>query len=105
MKAEERENHWRRIVDRQKASGLAVPAFCRQEELSAPTLYRWRRRLARRPRVKFAMVQIRPEARSTSPHEPAGLELVLPGGERLQIPAGVDPATLRTVLAALRERG
>jgi len=30
------------------------------------------------------------------------LELVLNSGERLRIGAGVDPAALRTVLAALR---
>ena len=33
-----------------------------------------------------------------------GLELWLSGGERLQIGAGVDASTLRTVLAVLRER-
>jgi transposase-like protein len=103
MNADERENHWRRIIDRQEASGLSVLAFCRQEELCVHSLYNWRRRFARRPRVKFAMVEVRPETRPANAE--AGLELVLPGGESLQIFAGVDPTTLRTVLAVLRERG
>jgi transposase-like protein len=102
MNANERESHWRRIIGRQEESGLSVLAFCRQAELSAHTLYNWRRRFARQPRVKFAMVEVSPEARSTNAN--AGLELLLADGERLQIFAGVDAAPLRTVLAALRER-
>ena len=46
------------------------------------------------------MVERRPQ-----PQEPAGeaaLELVLATGERLRISAGVDAATLRTVLDVLR---
>jgi hypothetical protein len=102
MNAKKRESQWRQIIARQEESGLSVLAFCRQEEVSAHTLYYWRRRLARQPRVKFAMVKVSPEDRS--PNANAGLELLLAGGERLQIFAGVDAATLRTVLAALRER-
>lgn len=102
MNANNRESHWQHIIARQEGSGLSVLAFCRQEEVSAHALYYWRRRFARQPRVKFAMVEVSPEARSTNAN--AGLELLLAGGERLQIFAGVDAATLRTVLAALRER-
>jgi transposase-like protein len=102
MKVEERENQWRRVVDRQEESGLSVLAFCRQEKLSAHTLYNWRRRFARRPRVKFAMVEVPPEARSGN--ATAGLELVLPDGELLRMFTGVDAKTLRTVLTVLRER-
>jgi lambda repressor-like predicted transcriptional regulator len=102
MNANERESHWRQIIARQEESGLSVLAFCRQEELSTYTLYNWRRRFARQPRVKFAMVEVSPETRSTNAN--AGLELLLASGERFQIFAGVDAATLRTVLAALRER-
>jgi transposase-like protein len=100
MNTNDRESHWRQIIARQEESGLSVLEFCRQEELSAHTLYNWRRRFSRQPRVKFAMVEVSPETRSPN----AGLELLLAGGERLQIFAGVDAATLRTVLAALRER-
>jgi hypothetical protein len=103
MKAEERENHWRRVVDRQEESGLSVLAFCRQEKLSAHSVYKWRRRFAGGPRVKFAMVKVSPEIRP--PNANAGLELVLPGGERVRIFGGVDATILRTVLAALRGRG
>ena len=103
MKAEERENHWRRVVDRQEESGLSVLAFCRQQKLSAHTLYNWRRRFARQRRVQFAVMEVHPQGPPANVN--ASLELVLPAGERLQVFAGVDATTLRTVLAALRERG
>ena len=90
------------VIARQEASGLSVLAFRRQEELSAHTLYHWAASIPRRTRVKFAMVEVSPETRCSTAN--AGLELLLAGGERLQIFVGVDAATLRRVLAALRER-
>jgi len=50
--------------------------------------------------VRFALVErgrVRQEAASAP-----GLELILASGARLRIGAGVDSATLRTVLEALR---
>jgi transposase-like protein len=100
MRTTERENYWRRIVGRQEKSGLSVKAFCRQEDLCAHTLYIWRRRLGKRQPVNFAVVKVTPEAApATTP-----LHLILSSGDCLQIPAGFDAGTLRTVLAALRER-
>ena len=99
MKAEERESYWREVVGRQENSGLSVRAFCVQEKLCPHTLYLWRRRLAEKHPVNFAVVRVRPEPREAR----TVLEVVLPGGEHLHIPAGVDATTLRTVLAVLRE--
>ena len=100
MTAREREIYWREVLGRQEKSGLSVRAFCRQESLCEHTLYVWRRRLEQRNAVSFAVVQVRPEPAATGP----ALQLILCGGERLQIAAGVDITTLRTVLAVLRER-
>lgn len=100
MTVKEREGYWRGVLLRQERSGLSVGAFCRQESLCEQTLYAWRRRLGQKSSVSFAVVQVRPETRA----EGVAVELVLAGGERLRIAAGVDSTTLRTVLAALRER-
>ena len=35
---------WREILERQSTSGLSVAAFCREESISAPSFYAWRRR-------------------------------------------------------------
>ena len=49
--------------------------------------------------MRFALVEAEPR-RGTADH--GALELVLTTGERLRISAGVDAATLRQVLEALR---
>ena len=49
--------------------------------------------------MRFALVERNRRQERTA--EPV-LELVLPAGERLRIGAGVDSATLRTVLDVLR---
>ena len=100
MKADERERHWSEVLGRQKQSGLSVRAFCRQESICEATVYAWRRRLAEKRPVRFAVVRVRPEPMPPN----ATLELILAGGERLQIASGVDLVTFRTVLTALRER-
>ena len=99
MTKEEREAYWRRMLARQRQSGLSIRAFCRQEAVCAHTLYIWRRRLGRSQAVKFAVVKLHPE-----PQASGALEVMLPGGERLRITGAIDAAALRTVLAVLRER-
>jgi len=99
MNSKERETYWRQILARLQQSELSVKAFCRQENICAHTLYMWRRRLKQSRAVKFALVKVKPELRTSG-----GLEVILPGGERLQMTGGVDAAALRTVLAVLRER-
>jgi len=50
--------------------------------------------------VRFALV----EAGEVKRPDSATIEICLNNGDRLQVSPGVDAATLRTVLAALRER-
>jgi hypothetical protein len=90
--------HRRERVADQERSGLSVRQFCRERELSEYAFYAWRRRLRKGP-VRFALID-RTASIITAP-EPS-LELVLASGERLRIGAGVDAATLRLVLEALR---
>jgi hypothetical protein len=37
---------WRGLIDRQRSSGQAVSAFCREQGITPSSLYAWRRRLA-----------------------------------------------------------
>ena len=95
-KAEE----WAERIAAQQRSGISVKQFCRERGLTEYSFYAWRKRLAETGPVRFALV----ERRGTLQERPAEavLELVLATGERLRIGAGVDGATLRTVLDALR---
>ena len=75
-----------------------MSAFCRERGVSEPSFYVWRRRLSAETPMKFALVE-------TGRRESGdGLELMLATGERLRIAPNADAATLRMVLAALRER-
>ena len=76
-----------------------MSAFCRERRISEPSFYTWRRRLTEEAPLKFALVETGPAGTVSS-----GLELVLATGESLRIAAGSDAATLRMVLAVLRER-
>jgi transposase-like protein len=95
-----REECWRERIAAQERSGVSVKQFCGQQQITEQSFYYWRKRLGEREPMRFALV----ETGAVRPQAPADvvLELVLATGERLRIGAGVDPATLRSVLEALR---
>jgi hypothetical protein len=95
-KAEE----WAERIAAQQRSGISVKQFCKDQGLTEYSFYAWRKRLHKQGPVRFALVD-----RKTANQEPSAevaLEVVLATGERLRIGAGVEAATLRTVLEVLR---
>src|SRR5436305_8655605 len=101
-RARKRED-WRRRISEQQQSGLTVKAFCQKHGVGEALFYSWRKRVAAEDQpARFALVatnRVAPGAPGLQP-----LQLVLAGGERLEIPSGTDEATLRTVLGLLRQR-
>jgi hypothetical protein len=91
---------WAERIETQQRSGTSVKQFCKEQGLTEYSFYAWRKRLQKKEPLRFALVD-RGAARQ-EPSAEAALELVLTTGERLRIGAGVDTATLRTVLEALR---
>jgi hypothetical protein len=91
---------WAEQIAAQERSGMSVKQFCREQGLTECSFYAWRKRLQERGPVRFALVErsARRQDRTTE----AVLELVLASGARLRISSGVDAATLRIVLDALR---
>ena len=96
---QQRRDFWRRLIAQQEQSGLSVRAFCRQHGANEQNFYQWRKRLAARLPLKFALVETSVGAPGTG----KGLELILVSGERLRIEPGFDAAALRAVLSVLRE--
>jgi hypothetical protein len=94
-----RDGDWRTRISAQERSGISVKQFCKQQGLTEQSFYYWRKRLQTPAPMRFALVEAEPR-RGTAAH--AALELVLTTGEQLRISAGVDAATLRQVLEALR---
>src|ERR1700686_3097972 len=92
-------DEWAERIAAQQRSGISVKQFCKEQGLTECSFYAWRNRLQKKEPGRFALVD-RPTARP-EPVTEAALELVLATGERLRIGAGVDAATLRTVLEVL----
>ena len=93
-----RERLWRKRLARWKASGLKVREFCAREGLTPTAFAHWRKEIAARDarqaaKPLFVPVHVTPI--------PTPVEVVLPGGRVVRVPAGFDPAHLCTVVAAL----
>jgi hypothetical protein len=100
-KAQAKAEQWSERIVEQQRSGLSIKQFCRERGLTLWSFYDWRKRLRETGPVRFALVERgnHPEASSSSN---ADVEVVFATGERLRIRSGVDAATLRTVVEALR---
>jgi transposase len=97
---EHKEQQWRRWIARWQTSGLSVAAFCARHDLATASFYAWRRTLQRRdaPPAPFVPVQLVDDPTPAGP-----LEVVLADGRVVRVPPGFDAATLRRLLAVLRE--
>lgn len=110
---ERKEQQWRRSIREWRASGMSVRAYCAVHGLAEPSFYAWRRQLQRRRQAATAFVPVRlvgeqdhGDARrgSEEPVRATGaIELVLAGNRTVRVTPGFDAATLRQVLAVLRE--
>lgn len=116
----EKERFWRRAFKDWRRSGLSVLKFCDWRSLSEASFYAWRRELAIRDREaaarrespvngpatnipQFLPVQVVADATLDSGASRI-LEVRLPSGVRLRIPAGFDRQALTDVLAVLETR-
>ena len=93
-----REELWRSRLQRFRSSGMTVVQFCQREQISAPSFYQWRKRLAtshvKASSPTFVPVRLTPLAPLASP-----VEVHLPNGARVCVPPG-DAEALRVVVEA-----
>ena len=95
----ELERRWRELVTAQARSGLSVRAFCANRRISEPSFYGWRRELAERDASRqtavptFVPVQVLPSL---------AIEVALPGGVTVRVPAGANGEMAVRLVAALR---
>ena len=95
-----KQKRWAELIGQQEQSRLSVSVFCRNHGVSDQSFYNWRKRLSGVEPIRFALV----DANAPVPKDSLPVELILVSGHRLRIAPGTDAATLRTVLAVLRER-
>ena len=84
-------------LNRYHASSLTVKAFCQGENVSVPSFYQWKKRLAE-AEVE-TMPAFVPVSLSTQPGD--DLDLVLPGGATLKLSVQLDDMSMRKVLDAV----
>ena len=100
---------WQMVLETFKSSKLSVRQFCKQEGLSEPAFYSWRKKLDANnesangqkedqqplPFIEVAMPK----------NDTVALELILSSGNTLRIGSGADGKTLTDVLSALSKAG
>ena len=96
-----KDQHWRRLIQLWKNSGLTVRAFCARHHLSQPSFYAWRRELQQRDATTtFVPVEV---VTDDQPAASTPIEILLAGDRSVRVTPGFDPATLRQLLAVLQE--
>lgn len=95
-----RREYWQAMIKQQEQSGLTVQAFCAEQGITEGSFYNWRKQLRGSAPVSFALVEARPGGIRPK----MAVEVVMANGERVQVAPGTDAATLRMILAVLRER-
>jgi transposase-like protein len=92
----DRERFWREAVADWKKSGQIIAGFCTASGLSQASFYAWRRQLSQRdraaPAATFVPLTVVPDA---------VVEVVLPTGVIVRVPAAADAAAVAKLVAAL----
>lgn len=105
----EQQQFWEMVIDTWQSSDLSVRQFCKQEGLSEPSFYSWRKKLAKCDKPEDGKVkEPAPSdfiAISLPDSHSAGLELILSSGNTLRITPATDSKTLASVISALQEAG
>jgi transposase len=93
-------HRWTERLARFATAGQTIAAFCAAEGVSEPSFYAWKRKLAARPATSLPLVPIHITPSLTV----ADLELVMPSGSRLRLPADYPPERLAALLRGLEDR-
>jgi hypothetical protein len=103
-RSSQREQFWRDAVAEWEKSGQSVRAFCSRRRLQEASFYGWRRTLRKRDRQQPA-AQGRPTLVPLRVVPDVVLEVVLPRGLVVRVPAGAEASAVATLVAALRAAG
>ena len=94
---------WRDRLARFRKSKLSVAEFCRQEGISNPSFYQWRKRLvwdaARSKQVRVPAKTAQSPLVPVKVSSPVLVEIEFPNGIRMRVPAGHAEALRGVILA------
>ena len=102
---DDQQQFWQMAIETWRESGLSIRQFCKQEGLTEPAFYIWRKKLTGSD-TESENLDTSPFIEVSMPRSnPTVVELLMTSGNTLRIPAGVDSATLTTVLSVVRAVG
>jgi hypothetical protein len=97
---------WRERMGRWKRSKMTVTEFCRREQVSQPSFFQWRKRLAAASAEADSapqFVELRPPSWVVTP----GVQIALPSGAVVSLSCQASPeliaAVVRAAMVDLRE--
>ncbi len=93
---------WQERLKRFEASGLSIDAFCRQEDIGRSTFMDWLQTLKKKP-LRQAAVEGETRSAKIPAFAPVTvnahlIEILLPGGGRVRMSAGIDRAVLLDII-------
>lgn len=100
----DRQRYWRKVIERQRASGQSIVGFCAQEKLCPASFHAWKRRLGRPEGTGGgktsgqALVPV--QIVGDPPGRVRSLEVQWPSGVVLRV-YGCEAATIGTVVATI----
>ncbi len=93
---------WRDLIERQRASGFSVAAFCRRDGVAASSFFAWKRKLGSTPAtLAFVEATVAGTPPPLPPRSAGRIEVRLRGGRRVRVGRGFDRDLLAEVVAAL----
>jgi hypothetical protein len=93
-------DEWQRRLHRFQKSRQSIAAFCREEGVSEPSFYLWRKRLIQPPLTKQPALKPPAGFRPVRLLPSVGVSVQLPGGTQLVVPT-TDVESLRLVIETL----
>ena len=100
-----RRSYWRTLLARWQRSGLSVRAFCREEGLSEPSFYLWRRKLDQAHNIKPTFIPVHVVTDEDRQAASGSIEIVLANGRSLRVGPGFDSPTLVKLVDLLENGG
>jgi transposase len=94
---------WAERLDRFRSGHRTVAAFCAAEGVSPSNFYLWRRRLAQPARPPTAKAPAVVPLRISPPFSPP-IELILPSGAIVRLPADARPELIVAILRGVEAR-
>ena len=100
-RSQKSEPFWRDLITRWKTSGQSVATFCAARGVSQASFYAWRKRLIAHSKEPIASAPPTPTFAAVRVVPGIPVEVVLPTGLVVRVPAGADPAAVARLVAAL----